>query len=250
MSKLILVLLLVLGTVLPSYAQQELDPRHLVEAPTAGLLPRGSFGLDFRFYGGNGILGHIDVGLFDRGMIGISYGARDLLGNGSVIWNPRLEFAGKFRIVEEGYSAPALAVGYVSQGYGAFDDGLDRYQRKSKGAYVVLSKNFNSPFGQGGVHLGMNKSFEDGDGDGDFSGFLGIDKAIGKDFLIVAEYDFGLNDNSDNAIGSGKGFLNAGARWMISKNFAVEFDLKNIFRNGTHNPQPDREIRVVYFEKF
>lgn len=232
------------------YAQQELDPRHLVEAPTAGLLPRGSFGLDFRFYGGNGILGEIDVGLFDRGMIGISYGARDLLGNSAVIWNPRLEFSGRLRIVEEGFSAPALAVGYTSQGYGAYDENLKRYQSKSKGAYLVISKNFNSPFGQGGVHLGMNKTFEDGDGDGDLSGFVGVDKAIGKDFLVVAEYDFGLNDNSDNALGSGKGFLNAGARWMVSKNLAVEFDLKNIFRNGTQNPQPDREIRIVYFEKF
>ena len=246
----VICLLLVLGCVGSVRAQQELDPRHLVEAPTAGLLPRGSFGLDFRFYGGNGILGQIDVGLFDRGMIGISYGARDLLGNDAVVWNPRLEFSGKIRIIEEGFSAPALAVGYVSQGYGAFDEGLARYQSKSKGAYLVVSKNFNSPFGQGGVHLGMNKTFEDGDGDGDLSGFVGVDKAVGKDFLVVAEYDFGLNDNSDNALGSGKGFLNAGARWMVSKNLAVEFDLKNIFRNGTHNPQPDREIRIVYYEKF
>lgn len=250
MKKILILLLLVMGWTGNAQAQLELDPRHLVEAPTAGLLPRGSFGLDFRFYGGNGILGHIDVGLFDRGMIGISYGARDLLGNEAVVWNPRLEFSGKLRIVEEGFSAPAVAVGYVSQGYGEFDHALDRYQHKSKGAYAVISKNFNSPFGQGGVHLGMNKSFEDGDGDGDLSGFVGVDKMVGKDFLVVAEYDFGLNDNDDNALGSGKGFLNAGARWMMSKNFSVEFDLKNIFRNGTQNPHPDREIRVVYFEKF
>jgi hypothetical protein len=248
--KKVICFLLIWGCVNTVGAQQELDPRHLVEAPTAGLLPRGSFGLDFRFYGGNGILGEIDVGLFDRGMIGISYGARDLLGNGSVIWNPRLEFSARIRIVEEGLSVPALAVGYVSQGYGAYDTTLARYQSKSKGAYVVASKNFDSPFGQGGLHLGMNKTFEDGDGDGDLSGFIGVDKSIGKDFLLVAEYDFGLNDNSDNALGSGKGFLNAGARWMVSKSLAVEFDLKNIFRNGTQNPQPDREIRIVYFEKF
>lgn len=231
-------------------AQQELDPRHLVEAPTAGLLPRGSFGLDFRFYGGNGILGEIDVGLFDRGMIGLSYGAMGILGNGSVTWNPRLEFSARLRIVEEGYAGPAVAAGYTSQGYGPFDEALQRYQSKSKGVYVVASKNFKSPFGQGGLHLGVNRSFEDGDDDRDLSGFVGVDKSIGKDFLLVAEYDFGLNDNSDNALGSGKGFLNAGARWMVSKSLAVAFDLKNIIRNGDQNPQPDREIRIVYFEKF
>ncbi|MDA0712130.1 MAG: hypothetical protein O3B73_18175, partial [bacterium] len=72
--------ILILGIFQRVEAQLELDPRHLVEAPTAGLLPRGSFGLDFKFYGGNGILGAIDVGLFERAMIGISYGARDLMG--------------------------------------------------------------------------------------------------------------------------------------------------------------------------
>ncbi|MBT5831972.1 MAG: hypothetical protein HOH77_17430, partial [Candidatus Latescibacteria bacterium] len=62
MIKRVMTVFLVLSFMGSVAAQQELDPRHLVEAPTAGLLPRGSFGLDFRFYGGNGILGEIDVG--------------------------------------------------------------------------------------------------------------------------------------------------------------------------------------------
>ena len=236
--------------VVPVWAQQELEPRQLVEAPTAGLLPRGSFGLDFRFYGGDGILGDISVGLFDRGMIGISFGGRELLGNSAVEWNPRLEFSGRLRLAEEGYSMPGLAVGYTSQGHGAYDDVLSRYTSKSKGAYLVASKNFKSPMGQMGIHVGMNRSFEDTDGDGDFSGYIGLDKAIGKDVVVVGEYDFGLNDNSGNALGSGNGFLNAGVRWAVSTTFAVEFDVKNIFRNGQQNPHPDRELRIVYFEKF
>jgi hypothetical protein len=161
-----------------------------------------------------------------------------------------LEFSGKIRVIDEGFSVPGLAVGYVSQGYGAYDETLKRYTKKSKGAYLVGSKNFITPFGQAGLHIGMNKSFEDGDDDGDLSGYIGVDKNIGPDFFVVAEYDFGLNDNSNNALGSGEGFLNTGARWNVSKQLMVAFDLKNLFRNGKRNPQPDREIRVVYFEKF
>jgi len=231
-------------------AQQELEPRLLVEAPTAGLLPRGSFGLDFRFYGGNGILGDISVGLFDRGMIGISFGGRELLGNSAVQWNPRLEFSARLRLAEEGYSMPGLALGYTSQGHGAYDDSLSRYSSKSKGVYLVASKNFKSLLGQTGLHLGMNRSFEDADGDGDLTGYVGVDKALGKVLVVVAEYDFGLNDNDDSALGSGEGFLNAGLRWAVSGTFTVEFDVKNIFRNGLQNPHPDRELRIVYFEKF
>ena len=145
---------------------------------------------------------------------------------------------------------PGLALGYTSQGHGPYDEGLNRYTSKSKGVYLVASKNFNSPLGQSGLHLGMKRSFEDSDGDSDFTGYIGLDKALGKDIVIVAEYDFGLNDNSDASIGSGQGFLNAGIRGAVSGTFTVEFDIKNIFRNGTHNPHPDRELRIVYFEKF
>ena len=40
-------------------AQRGLEPRQLVESPTAGLLPGGSVGLDLRFFEGDGILGNL-----------------------------------------------------------------------------------------------------------------------------------------------------------------------------------------------
>ncbi len=234
----------------PVWAQQNLQPRQLVEGPTAGLLPSRGLGLDLRFYGRDGILGSVSVGLFSRGMVGISFGGSDLLGDEALDLNPRIEFSGRVRVLEEGYKIPALAVGYTSQGYGMYDDALARYTRKSKGVYVVVSKNFKLILGFMGLHIGANRSFEDGDGDDDFSGYVGVDAGIGKYVVAVAEYDFGLNDNSDNSLGSGKGFLNAGIRWTLSEAFALEFYLKNIFRNGMQNPHPDRELRVAYFGKF
>ena len=232
----------------PVWAQ--VQPRQLVEAPTAGLLPARSLGLDLQFYGGDGILGNVLVGLFSRGMVGVSFGGQNLLGNGAMNWNPHIEFSGRVRVIEEGYKIPALAVGYTSQGYGMFDEELKRYTRKSKGVYVVASKNFWSPLGYTGLHVGVNRSFEDGDDDEDFTGYVGVDTGIGKYVVVLAEYDFGLNDNSDNSLGSGKGFFNAGVRWTLSEIFTLEFDLKNIFRNGMQNPHPDRELRIAYFRKF
>lgn len=250
MKRLWIVWMAVVSVAGPVFAQQELEPRQLIETPTAGLLPRGSFDLDFRFYDGNGILGRISVGLFDRVMVGVSFGGQDLLGNRTVQWNPKPEFAAKVRIVEEDYSIPAVAIGYTSQGYGAYDETLSRYTSKSKGIYGVFSKNFNSPLGQGGLHGGLNRSLENGDEDQDLSGFIGVDKQFGKDFVLLLEYDFALNDNEDNSLGSGRGFMNAGVRWAISGQFTMEFDVKNIFRNGQRNPNPDRELRIVYFEHF
>ncbi len=111
MKRLWIVWMAVVSVAGPVFAQQELEPRQLIETPTAGLLPRGSFDLDFRFYDGNGILGRISVGLFDRVMVGVSFGGQDLLGNRTVQWNPKPEFAAKVRIVEEDYSIPAVAIG-------------------------------------------------------------------------------------------------------------------------------------------
>lgn len=248
LSTLCLVILLLY----PVYvtAQGDTEPRWLIEAPTAGLLPRGSFGLDFRFYDGNGILGAIEIGFFERTMFGVSFGGQNVIGSGAVQWNPKLEFMAKYRIIEEGISLPALAVGFQSQGYGKFDRNLGRYTRKSKGVYFVFSKNFGSPFGQVGFHSGVNRSFEVGDGDNDFSGFIGFDSQIGKDVSFIGEYDLGLNDNGFTTLGSGRGLLNAGIRWTVSAQFAIEFDIKNIFRDGQRNPRPDREIRLVYYEQF
>ncbi len=240
-------LLCLVGTV---HAQEDRQPRQLIEGPTAGLLPRGSFGVDFRFYEGNGLLTSMAVGLFDRAMLGISFGGQNVIGNHDIQWNPRLEFAARVRIIDENQSMPGIAIGYDSQGYGAYDEGLSRYASKSKGLYGVLSKNYRSPLGQIGVHAGMNRSFEDGDEDNDLSGFAGIDKQFGKDFVILAEYDFALNDNEHNSLGSGKGYMNAAVRWSISNQFTLEFDVKHIFQDGERNSNPDRELRLVYFEQF
>ena len=231
-------------------AQQDLEPRQLVESPTAGLLPGGSVGVDFRFYEGDGILGHLLVGMFGRGMAGISFGGRDLLGEDAVSLNPRVEFSARVRVLEEGYKMPGIAVGYASQGYGTYDEELKRYTKKSKGVYVVASKNFMWFAGHTGIHVGANRSFEDDDGDDTVTGYVGVDVGLGRYAMLLAEYDLGLNDNADNSLGSGKGFLNAGLRVVASGSFAVEFDLKNIFRNGMREPHPDRELRVVYFVKF
>ena len=233
-----------------AWSQVDLQPRRLIESPTAGLLPRGSFGIDFRVYDGNGILGAVEIGLFERAMIGFSMGGQHITGNGDVEWNPSVEFSARARLVEEGKQMPALALGYNSQGYGAYDEELERYTRKSKGIYAVISRNFGSSLGEAGIHAGVNRSFEDGDEDRDLTGFVGLDKQVGPDFALLVEYDFALNDNEDNSLGSGRGFLNAGIRWFVSRQFMVEFDAKNVFRNGRRNPNPDREIRIGYFERF
>jgi len=67
---------------------QELDtiePRTLIECPTAGLLPRGSFDFDVRIFPNGGMLSGVSIGLMNRLLIGFSFGGEQIIGDGSVI---------------------------------------------------------------------------------------------------------------------------------------------------------------------
>ena len=247
-------LLAVAAACLPATAGEVPEPTRLVDSPTAGLIEKGRFGLNLRLFPRGGVLGQVDAGVLKRLSIGLSYGGVDVIGDDSIDWYPRVEVAARYRVIEESEAMPALTVGYETQGYGVYHNG--RYQFKSKGAFAALSKNYTSSIGQFGVHGGVNLSREDDD-DNDLSGWVGADKRINEELALVAEYDFALNDNDSDSIGSGKGFLNASVYWAAVPNVSIGLVLKNILQNGAEDdlfggPDPDmtREISIRYTEEF
>ena len=66
--------------------------RWLMDCPTAGMLPRGTFDLDMRTFPVGGLQSSIDIGLMDRFSIGLAYGGSRILSNSTPDWNPRMEF--------------------------------------------------------------------------------------------------------------------------------------------------------------
>ena len=220
----------------------------LIDSPTAGLVVKGRFGLDLRMFPNGGLMGQLRAGALQRLTIGVSYGGEQLIGDHPIDWYPRLEAAVRYRLIEENHVWPALAVGYETQGYGAYQN--KRYLIKSKGLFASLSKNYSSPLGQFGVHGGVNLTREADDGDDDPSGWVGVDKRINQELVLVAEYDLGLNDNSRNSLGTGEGYLNAGLRWLVAPQLTLGFYLKNLLGSGHGNPQVSRELSVSYFEEF
>ncbi|KPL04140.1 MAG: hypothetical protein AMJ90_01970 [candidate division Zixibacteria bacterium SM23_73_2] len=227
-----------------------LQPRKLIDCPTAGLLPRGSFDFDIRVYPEGGVTTALEVGITNRLMIGISFGGQNVIGEGSPDWNPDMEFAVKYRFLHESYFLPAFAMGYDGQGYGAYDDSLKRYTYKSKGFYAVISKSYlvgTAPFG---LHGGINYSLEDKD-DENVPIYVGCDLRINEGLGFVLEYDIATNDDyKGSQYGQGWGYLNFGIQWFFSKNLLLEVDLKNVFKNREDVSTIGREFRVVYFEFF
>lgn len=226
--------------------------RMTIDFPTAGMLPRGTFDIDMRTYPIGGVQAALRIGLNDRFMVGIGYGASRMLTDVDPDWNPKLEFVIKLRLHEElaDDNFPAIAVGYNSLGYGNYDSDNDRYMVKSTGFYVVFSENFRLYDNSTGLHWGVNYSLEN-KVDNDPNVFMGFNTDVGPNMVFLTEYDFALNDNKRyDVYGLGRGFLNLGLAWYITDDLSLELDLRNLLRNRSDAAAIDREIRLVYVEYF
>ena len=246
--------------------EQPFPPLNLVNIPTAGTLPRGSFTLESLIIKSGGIVPRLSVGFTDNFTFGVSYGVQNLIGDAKPSINkttPEVQI--KYRVFDESKKMPALVYGLDTQGRGIFHGiasiksikdstiTLNRYDQKAWGMYIVFSKNWNL-LGNLGMHAGISKSIsENDDGDNDPNVFFGFDKELNRSFSFLVEYDAALNDDdhtlNDITFGKGKGYLNAGIRWAISSNLMLEINFNNINQN-TEAEYTNREIKIMYSESF
>jgi hypothetical protein len=226
-------------------SEGELEPRFLVDVPTAGMLDKGSVALDVDFYQEGGVLFGLSAGILDRLSIGISYGGSRLIGAASPVMNSIPGINVKIRIIEESVAFPAIAIGFDSQGKDGYLKDLDRYTVKSPGLYAAFGKNYTL-LGFFSLHGGVNYSLERADDDKDFNLFLGAEKTIGPSLSLVLEYNLGINDNSGNAIGKGRGYVNAGLKCAMGNGLTLAVHLKDIARNSRELTVTNRTVRLEY----
>ena len=204
-----------------------LQPRYMVDFPTAGLPPKGGFYVDADIYGEGGVLLYLGVGFARYFSFGISYGGLRIIGSGDPEMNPRPAVQLKARIIEESFVIPAIALGFDSQGRGGYLDSLDRYLLKSRGIYAVASKNWDllGPFS---AHGGISYSLEDDDNNG-ATIFLGAIKTFGNFLDLRGEYDFAISDDwTDNPNISDDGILNISAIWHVNTSFSIGIEVRDV----------------------
>ena len=222
-----------------------IEPRYIIDMPTAGLLQRGSYSIDMDFFQHGGMMMRINAGILHSLSFGISYGANHVVGSDKIDPNPLPGINIRLRIIDETTVSPAVLLGFDSQGKESYIDELDRYTIKSPGFYVAASKNYNI-LGHLSVHGGVNYSLESSDGSDGLNLYTGLEKSVGPDISLLLEYNLGLNDSRADAVGRGRGYLSTGMRWSFGRGFTLGFDLKDLFKN-----QPDRISvgnRTVYIE--
>ena len=227
-----------------SYSVFAYELNTLIDSPTAGLMQKGEAEIAAKLYKYNGLILGTKIGLFPRFMLGVNYGAEQIVGDKNPIWHERVEFNCKLRFLDETSKLPAIAAGYDSQGHGEYHPKDRRYDIKSKGAFLVASKNYFF-LGNLGFHLGANYSLERKDNDEGVNLFAGFDKSIGDMFVLVAEYDTAWNDNKDDIV-EGIGFLNAALSIHFTEYLILKISFYDLLQNRIDTEGCDRTLTLYY----
>lgn len=225
------------------------EPRYLLDIPTAGMMPKGGLALDLEFYQEGGILAALSIGVLERFSMGLSYGGTHLIGSDEPVMNKTPGVNIKIRLVEENAEIPAVALGFDSQGREGFIKGLDRYAIKSPGFYAAASRNYEL-LGSLSLHAGINYSLERGDDDEDINIFLGAEKTIGPAFSFVTEYNLASNDSDGKSRGRGRGYFNVGFRWSMGSGLTLGLNIKDILKNGRDLHVGNRTVGLEYIHFF
>ena len=238
------------------WAQTYPPPTTLVTVPSAGTLVRGSYAMQMRVQKGGGLTSSLSVGITDRFQFGLSFGSANLIGDDSLVWYPRPEANIKYRIIDETESMPGISFGLDTQGQGQYNDAdsLMRYDVKAMGLYAAASKNWVTPLGNLGVHMGTNYNFSEvNDGDKDVNYFFGFDIEFNPELSVIMEYNAALNENDMTAktmsISRG-GYLNAAIRWTFVEHLHIEMDFNNLLFDDEKVDYFQRELKITYIEYF
>lgn len=253
MPRCVLISIVILAAVLTSGVPVRADdaPCRLVDTPTAGLPGTRGVLLESRLFDGGGFTGRALAGVTRFLAVGVSYGGGEILGAEHAAWQPHAGIQARVRLVEETTVYPALAFGYDSQGEGVYLRGKDlgRFRTKSRGLYLVASRNYRF-LGDLGFHAGGSWSPETSDGDSDPTFWAGLDKSVGKLAEVRCEYDIAANDDDTGRMTADRGLLNIAIAIRAGGPFTLEIALRNMMRRDLpgpggvriDRPQPSREV--------
>lgn len=224
----------------------QLPPLGLVDMPTAGILERSTYEAELRAFDQGGVILRMRLGVSDHFQVGVSYGGRRILGEGSPEWYERPELQAKLRLVDETVRSPALAIGVESQGVGPYSESAERYQFKAPGLFMVLSKSyaFLSGFGlHGGVTYNPLEGSEDR-GRPDL--FVGVDVSLREGVYFLAEYDAAFDDHDSDVFPlrhGGRGYLNVGLGAEFSEGQGVSLEFRDLLGRAL-GAEASRELRI------
>lgn len=225
----------------------------MVTSPTAAVLPHGGYLLRGAFGPESALLATVKIGFFDRVMVGASFGVQKVIGRGDMSVNDRPGFEARLRLVNESLRYPAVAFGIDTQGEGLYLEDQKRYERKSKGLYLVAGKNYLL-LGHVDVTLGAGGNYSlENDDEGGIDLFGGVALGFGDWFALLAEYDAALDDNDGDVPThrtDGSGYLDLGVRFDYRDNLRFKLLFQDLLDSYLPESGVYRAIEVSYVGAF
>ena len=239
-----------LSAVLPATGWAQIaQPIYAIDKPTAGILPHGMYLLRARTGPESSFLTGLRVGFGDILHFGVSFGMQRVFERGDPTFNDHVGFQVRARLIPE-TAVPALAAGFDSQGLGVYHEGAERYDRKSPGVYVILSKNYTLVAGDLSLHGGVSWSTERRDDD-DPNVFAGADLTVLQRLSFLLDADAALNDNTDDgAFGRGGIYLDAGIRLYYGESIVMTLVFRDLSGNFAATQSVGREFELAFVEFF
>ncbi len=228
-----------------------LEEIYIVDSPTAGILPHGGYIMHGSIGPSSSLLFGVKIGFHDRLMLGASFGIQNFVGRGEIEINDKPGFEVRLRIIEEEIIGPALAVGIDTQGEDIYLDDLERYERKSKGFYAVISRNYRL-IRDFSLHAGANYSLEREDEEG-VNFFAGATLELIPGFHILLDYNAAIDDDdadNDEARTRGRGYLDAGVRFDYRENLRIKLHFKDLLDNYIPESGIARSFEIFYVNYF
>ncbi len=254
------------------FSVQGYTSTNLIDTPTATLLEKNHYSVNFRFYQEGGLLVRGEAGLTEDFTISASYGGTGIVGTELLKGNPEPAFSLKYKLGEEGKNMSfSLAIGYEGQGYGKYYKAGDTikinggeftltksfYQISSKGLYVSLSKILKDQLFE--FHGGIRHGLQSIPGKTELTVFLGVNLKVTPKIELILEFNnllhgsISYEDVSDYSgpeklLRKAGGEINIGLNFLYTPKLVLRFDFKDLSKR--YSKTGNRTFTIIYFEEF
>lgn len=210
-----------------------IEPRYIVDLPTAGLLEKGNFAINIMALNEGGLMTEITAAPFKNFNMGISYSCTNFIGSGDISGQNIPGVTIKLRIFNETIATPAILIGLSTQGKGIYYKSQNRFQTLSPGAFLSSSKSFHWLLGAIAFHGGINYSFEPPKENRALNCYIGLEQSIGEQLSLNFEYNANIDDTNKEFM-SRRGMLNSALRFSISNGLTLELQFRDLLKNQAH----------------
>lgn len=225
------------------------ESRYVVDMPTAGVIPKGTFSIYGLAYTSGGTLIYFDTAPFENFNIGLSFSGTNILGEGDIIFQKLPGINIRWRIVNETNVFPAILVGVSNQGRGIYYKNLDRFQTFFPGIFASVSKTFKWPLGILSAHGGLNSSWEQPGGKLYPNLWVGFEHTIGNSASLNMEFNPNYTDSNSDVM-SNSMLLNAQLRLSLSRGITLELIARDLFNHTKNLSGFERWFGIEYITNF